>query len=36
MPDTSSEELVQKPPAVEGPVDPADAEQPDLDETNRH
>jgi len=36
MPDTSAEELVQTPPAVEGPVDPADADQPDLDETNRH
>ena len=36
MPDTSAEELVQTPPDVEGPVDPAEADQPDLDETNRH
>lgn len=36
MPDTSAEELVQTPPAVEGPVDPAEADQPDLDETKHH
>jgi hypothetical protein len=36
MPDTAAEELVQTPPDVEGPVDPADADQPDVDETTRH
>ena len=36
MPDTSAEELVQTPPDVEGPVDPAEADQPDLDETKHH
>ncbi|MCE3250755.1 MAG: hypothetical protein K0R41_4580 [Geminicoccaceae bacterium] len=36
MPDTSAEELVQTPPDVEGPVDPAEADQPETDETTRH
>ena len=36
MPDTSAEELVPTPPDVEGPVDPAEADQPDADETHRH
>ena len=33
MPDASTEET---PPAVESPVDPAEADQPDVDETTRH
>jgi hypothetical protein len=36
MPDTSAEELVKEPPEVEEQVDPAEADQPDLDETQRH
>ena len=36
MPDTAAEELVETPPEVEGPVDPAEADQPDVDETQRH
>jgi len=36
MPDTAAEELVKEPPEVEAPVDPGEADQPDVDETTRH